>query len=129
VPLARRVAVLPLQRFVSDTRMLDEMLVEMQTSHHNDVLSPALRQNLCATLRAALAVDPRHRAQAKQPSLLSLLAPQYVRETARRWIPLRPVFEPLVFAFRAFIASRMNAILTEDSAALATRPRRRAVNS
>jgi len=129
VPLARRVAVLPLQRFVSDTRMLDEMLVEMQTSHHNDVLSPALRQNLCATLRAALAVDPSHRAQAKQPSLLSLLAPQYVRETARRWIPLRPVFEPLVFAFRAFIASRMNAILTEDAAALATRPRRRAVNS
>jgi hypothetical protein len=104
------------------------MLAEIETRQDNDILSPAFRHRMAAILHTALAAAPHERAQARQPSLFSLLAPQYLRETARRLIPLRPVFEPLVFAFRAFIASRMNALLTEDSAILATRPRRRAAN-
>jgi hypothetical protein len=128
VPLARRVAVLPLQRFVSDTSTLKEMLAEIETRRDNDVLNDTFRHRIAAILHTALAADPRERAETKQPNIFSLMAPQFVRETARRLIPLRPTFEPLVFAFRAFIASRMNATLTEDSAILATQSRQRATS-
>lgn len=128
VALARRVAVLPLQRFISDTQMLNAMLAEFEANDDERVLGPALRWRICATLRAALALPPRRRAREKQPNPLSLLAPAWVLDKARRFMPKKPEFEPLVFAFRAFIVSRMNTLLKEDAAVLATHERRRAVN-
>jgi hypothetical protein len=127
VPLAHRPAVLPLQRFVSDTEVLEAMLAEMETRHGHDVLSPALRQRIGATLRAALTAAPARRPRETQPHLISWWLPIGLRQAFRRFVPLSPQFEPLVFAFRAYIASRMNALLREDSvvlaAAAAARPR------
>ncbi len=128
VPLARRVAVLPLQRFVSDTQMLEAMLVEMESGQRGDALSTALRKHVSLALRAALALRPAQRGHIKQPSLVSLLTPEHIRLAAHRWIGFTTDLEPLVFAFRAFIASRMNVMLKEDSTALAGRDRQPAVN-
>ena len=127
VPFAHRPAVLPVQRFVSDTQVLEAMLAEMETSR-SQALSPALRRRIGATLRAALAVDLGSRPRERQPRLLSWWTPPRVREAIRRWVPFRPRFEPLVFAFRAYIASRMEALLREDSIVLAADVRQRIVN-
>jgi hypothetical protein len=55
--------------------------------------------------------------------------PVGLRQALRRFVPLRPKFEPLVFAFRAYIVLRMNALLREDSFVLAADDvRRRIVN-
>ncbi|HJR71748.1 MAG TPA: asparagine synthase-related protein, partial [Gammaproteobacteria bacterium] len=48
VPLAHRPAVLPLQRFVSDTQVLEVMLEEIEASRGNDVMGPALRRRIGA---------------------------------------------------------------------------------
>jgi hypothetical protein len=119
VPLAHRPAVLPLQRFVSDTEVLEAMLAEMEARGGHDVFSPALRRQIGATLRAALAADPSRRPHETQPRLISWWLPAGLRQAFRRFMPLRPQFEPLVFAFRAYIASRMYALLREDSVVLA----------
>ncbi|HZL94466.1 MAG TPA: asparagine synthase-related protein, partial [Vicinamibacterales bacterium] len=55
-PLARRSAVLPLQRFVSDTDLLTLMLAELETHQERDALGGVLRATVCASIRAALAV-------------------------------------------------------------------------
>ena len=128
VPLAHRPAVLPLQRFVSDTQVLEAMLAEMEMRHGPDLLSPALRRWIGATLRAALAADPRRRPRETQPRLISWWTPAALRQAIRRFLPLRPQFEPLVFAFRAHIVSRMSALLSEDSVVLAADVRPRIVN-
>ncbi len=122
IPLARRVAVLPIERFVSDTATIELMLAEMETTPRDDALSAPLREWMCATLRAALCADPSERAQPRHPNLLSLLAPRVVRRTVQRLIALRPECEPLVFAFRAFIASRTIATLKEDTMATTAKP-------
>jgi hypothetical protein len=127
VPFAHRPAVLSLQRFVSDTQLLDAMLAEMEGSRGH-VLGPALRQRIAATLRAALAVDAHRRPRERQPRLLSWWTPPRLREAIRRFLPLKPRFEPLVFAFRAYIASRMEGLLREDAVVLAADVRRRIVN-
>jgi hypothetical protein len=128
VPLAHRPAVLPLQRFVSDTEVLEAILAEMETRGGYDMLSPALRQRIGATLRAALAAAPRRRPRETQPSLISWWLPVGLRQAIRRFVPIEPQFEPLVFAFRAYIASRMHALLREDSVGLAVDVRRRIAN-
>jgi hypothetical protein len=125
-PLARRPAVLPLQRFVTDTPLLTLMLAEMETVPEGAVLSPALRAAVRAAIRTALAANTKRRARTSGPRFLSLIAPDFVRYAARRWIEVRPQFEPLVFAFRAFIVARMNALLRSDAKALAAEPRRAA---
>jgi hypothetical protein len=125
-PLARRGAVMPLQRFVSDTSLLKSMLAELETHPNHDSLGPVLRAFVCTSIQSALAVDAVERARAKEPRFLALIVPDGLRFAARRWMRVRPQFEPLVFAFRAFIASRMNSLLQADSAVLADRPRRAA---
>jgi hypothetical protein len=120
--------VLPLQRFVSDTEVLEAILAEMETRGGYDMLSPALRQRIGATLRAALAAAPRRRPRETQPSLISWWLPVGLRQAIRRFVPIEPQFEPLVFAFRAYIASRMHALLREDSVGLAVDVRRRIAN-
>jgi hypothetical protein len=119
---------LPLQRFVSDTEVLEAMLAEMETRHGHDVLSPALRQRIGAMLRAALTAAPGRRPRETQPRLISWWLPAGLRQAFRRFVPLTPQFEPLVFAFRAYIAARMNALLREDSVVLAADARPRIVN-
>ena len=128
IPFAHRPAVLPLQRFVGDTQVLEAMLAEMETRRDHDALGSALRQRIGATLRAALAADPGSRPRETQPRLISWWIPASVRQAIRRWAPHKPRFEPLVFAFRGYIASRMNALLREDSVVLAADVRRRIVN-
>jgi hypothetical protein len=125
-PLARRSAVLPLQRIVSDTALLKAMLAELEVRQECDMLSVALRADVCATIRTALAAGAHGRSQPYEPRVLALIAPDALRHAARRWIPVRPRFDPLVFAFRAFIASRMCSLLRADSVALSARPRQAA---
>jgi hypothetical protein len=126
IPFARRPAVLPLQNFLNDTPMLTSMLAEMEASQADDVLTPALRAHVCETIAASLRVDADRREKGKSPGALALIAPESVRNIARRWIAMKPLLEPIVFAFRAFIVSRMTSLLRSDSEALPADLRRAA---
>jgi hypothetical protein len=118
VPLARRVAVLPLQNFLNNTAMLELMLAEVESEQAGDLLGPTLRGRVATSLRAALKTDPAKRRRVKTRGPLALIVPDKVRDTVRRWAPSKPELPPTVFAFRAFIVSRMNSLLKADSAAL-----------
>ena len=122
-PLARRVAVMPLQTFLSDTAMLRSMLAEMATMQDGDLLAPSLRANVCELIQAALAVRVDRRSRVASPNGLSLIVPDRIRDVARRWVGLKVEFDPIVFAFRAFIVSKMGELLRADAAALSAEPR------
>ncbi len=57
------------------------------------------------------------------PNGLSLIVPDRIRDVARRWVGLKVEFDPIVFAFRAFIVSKMGELLRADAAALSAEPR------
>jgi hypothetical protein len=126
IPFARRPAVLPLQSFLNDTPMLISMLTEMESRQVGDVLTSELRAHVCETIAAALRIDADHREKGRSPGPLALFAPESARNLARRWIAMKPVLEPMVFAFRAFIVSRMSSLLRSDSEALSADLRRAA---
>ncbi len=125
IPFARRPAVLALHGFLSDPAMLELMLGELETATAARLFAPALRELLCDALRAALAgPDSRERYKPLRPF-------PWIRDrmtaAAPPWLRLKPVLDPIVLAFRSFLAVQMVDLLTADAQARAA-PYAQAVN-
>jgi hypothetical protein len=118
IPYARVGAVLSLRDFVSDTSMLQLMLAEMESANSAEIFGPALRQTVVASIKEVLASGrPRGTRVSPRTQIMRSL-PQHLRRIVRRWVKLEPELHPMVFAFRAFIASRMNALMKADAGVL-----------
>jgi hypothetical protein len=118
IPYARSPAVLSLKDFVSDTSMLQLMLGEMESANAAEIFSPALRETVTASIKEFLTSVPTERKRISARAWLMRSLPQRVRLVVRRWATLKPELHPMVFAFRAFVASRMNGLMKADARAL-----------
>jgi hypothetical protein len=114
VALATRVAIPSLTDFLSDRRVLELLLDELSSERAATVFAPLLRARCSGALRAALRA-----ARGRSGSGFSLPLPARLRDAVRNWRASRPSVEPLVLAFRAFVAARMHSLLRADAA---TRP-------
>jgi hypothetical protein len=125
VAFASRVAIPSLTAFIADRRVLTLLMDELTSASADSVLAPLLRARLCATLRAALRT-PADKAGAGhepwRPRAWSRAVPGRLRAAVRGWRVMRPALEPLVFAFRAFVATRMHALLRRDGATKSATP-------
>jgi hypothetical protein len=116
VPFAHEVAVLSLEDFVTDREVLSLMLEEMHGKDAADVFAPSLRSKVCAAIHAALRANRAPRRRSRLKPRLARAIPEGIRAAARSWLTVRPTLNPLVFAFRSFLASRMNGLLKLDAA-------------
>jgi hypothetical protein len=125
IPFASRTAVRSLHEFVSDARVLELMLAEIESANAADLFAPLLRAKIASTIHAAL----RHKLRPRRDLKLQLVRtmPASVREVARTWFTRKPTLHPMVFAFRAFVASRMSSMLKQDAESLTSQVAR-AVN-
>jgi hypothetical protein len=115
VALATRVAIPSLTDCVADRRMVTVLLDELTSERAATVFAPLLRARCCAALRAALGTRRAARRDNWHPALARAV-PERVRAVVRNWRAARPTIEPLVLAFRAFVATRMFALLRSDAA-------------
>jgi hypothetical protein len=121
VALATRVAIPSLAEVLADPRVQEILLAELTSARSAAVLSPQLRARCCAALRAAgRALGSARRESRSRPVLLRAV-PERLRAAVRTWRVGHASLEPLVLAFRAFVAVRMHAQLGVDAA---TRPAR-----
>ena len=118
VALATHVAIPSLTECVADRHVLTVLVDELTSERARTVFAPLLRARCCAALRAALSTPPTARRDWHGP-VLSRAVPARLRAVVRSWRSTRPAIEPLVLAFRAFVATRMHALLRSDAA---TRP-------
>ncbi|HZF27921.1 MAG TPA: asparagine synthase-related protein [Gammaproteobacteria bacterium] len=116
VPFASRIAVPSLEEVLTDRALLSLMLDEMRGSGASDLFSPALRNKVCATINAALLASRAPRRPSTLKLRLARAIPPRLRAAARTWLSVKPSLDPLAFAFRSFLASRMNALLKLDAA-------------
>jgi len=119
VALATRVAIPSLTDFVADRRVLTLLLDELASEHATSLFPPLLRARVCAALRAELRAPvntSRAGREAWRLNALSRAVPARLRAAVRSWRITRPTIEPLVLAFRAFVATRMHALLRNDAA-------------
>jgi hypothetical protein len=115
VPFAQIPAVVLLDDFVSDKSMLELMLAELESAGAAAIFGRVLRDRVTESLKLALA-NGRTKRTRNHVRFLGL--PPSLRAVARRWIRVKPVLHPMVFAFRAFVASRMNTMLKADAGLL-----------
>jgi hypothetical protein len=115
--LARHVAIPSLTDCIGDRGVLALLLDELASERSSSVFAPLLRARCCTALRAALRGKPAVSRAGWRPRLRRAV-PERLRAAVRHW-RTRPRAEPLVLAFRAFVASRMHALLRADAA---TRP-------
>jgi hypothetical protein len=115
VPFAQIPAVLLLDDFVSDKSMLELMLAELESADAATMFGRVLRDRVTGSIKLALSHGPTKRTR-NHVRFLGL--PPGLRAVARRWIRVKPVLHPMVFAFRAFVASRMNTLLKADAGLL-----------
>jgi hypothetical protein len=101
------------------------MLAEIESANAADLFAPLLRAKIASTIHAAL----RHKLRPRRDLKLQLVRtmPASVREVARTWFTRKPTLHPMVFAFRAFVASRMSSMLKQDAESLTSQVAR-AVN-
>jgi hypothetical protein len=118
IPYARTAAVLSLKDFVSDTSMLQLMLAEMESANAAEVFSPALRQTVAASIKEFLRGGRPERKRISARAWFMRSLPHRVRLAVRRWATVKPELHPMVFAFRAFVASRMNGLMKADARVL-----------
>ncbi len=118
--LATRVAIPSLTDYVSDRRVLALLLDELTTERARGVFAPLLLARCCAALRAAVGTQRGARRESSYLPALSRAVPPRLRAIVRNWRPTRESIDPLVLAFRAFVASRMHALLRADAATKAT---------
>jgi len=116
VPFASQPAVLPIEEFVADRQMLSLMLDELQSNDAADLFPRSLRNRVCTAINAALRVSRAPRRQPWIKQRLTQAIPESIRAAARSWLSVKPSMNPLVFAFRSFLASRMNTLLKLDAA-------------
>ncbi|HET7133833.1 MAG TPA: hypothetical protein VFJ95_16375, partial [Gammaproteobacteria bacterium] len=116
VPFASCVAVMTLEDFVTDGPMLALMHDELSSKTAGDLFPPALRARICGAVEAALLASggPRRRPSLKHRFTRAI--PEGLRVAARSWLNATPGLNPLVLAFRSFVASRMNTLLKVDAA-------------
>jgi hypothetical protein len=119
VALATRVAIPSLADCVADHRVLTVLIDELTSERAGAVFAPLLRARFCAALRTALGTPRAARRESWHAPALARAVPARLRAAVRTWRVTRPNIEPLVLAFRAFVAVRMHAMLREDAA---TRP-------
>jgi len=110
VALATRVAIPSLTDFLGDRRVLELMLDELSSERTSSLFAPLLRARCSAALRSALRTTSTDR---REP-VLSRAVPKRLRAALRNWTG-RPSVEPLVLAFRAFVATRMHSLLLADA--------------
>jgi hypothetical protein len=118
VPYARAPAVLSLNDFVSDTSMLELMLGEMESANAAEIFSPALRQTIAGSIKGFLTSGRAERKRISVRTRFMRSLPPRWRRAARRWATMKPELHPMVFAFRAFVASRMTALMRADGGVL-----------
>jgi hypothetical protein len=119
VPFASQVAVMALDEFVADREVLSLMLDELRGKDAADVFAPALLGKISAAIHAALRAVPAPRRPSRFKLRLARALPQGIVAAARSWRSVKPTLNPLVLAFRSFLALRMNGLLKLDAA---TRP-------
>src|SRR5262249_45999694 len=101
---------------VTDREFLSLMLDELQSSTADDMFAPALRARVCAAIQAAARGNPAPRNASKLAIQLKRMIPERIRMAARSRRSVHPTLNPLVLAFRSFLALRMNALLKLDAA-------------
>jgi hypothetical protein len=108
-----------LQNFVNDTATLELLLAELESQSATDVLSPALRRQVCSNLRRSLLMHAARRPRQSARQVLTHSVPLSIRAAVRRYAPAKRVLQPTALAFRAFIIVRMAKLLAADARALA----------
>jgi hypothetical protein len=119
LPLARRVAIPSAADFLSQRRVLQVLLDELDSTRADTALPAALRLRCRAALLDALQAKRRGVRMDWRESALARVVPAKLRAAVSRLRPHRPGVPPVVLAFRAFLASRMQTMLAADAA---TRP-------
>lgn len=122
VALARRVAIQNVSEFLSHRRVLELLLAELTSERAVATFAPALQARCRATLLAALQTKRGARRTDWGDTSLARALPARLRSVVGRLRPQRPHLEPLVLAFRAFVASRMHAMLVADAATQPAEP-------
>jgi hypothetical protein len=113
VPFATQPAIVQLQSVVSDPSVVRLMSDEMGTRSAEELFAAPLRMSIRAGLRKSL-----DRGEGSPRPRLRDGLPIRLRMKIRGWLGVKPELSPTLLAFRAFIASRMNAILKEDARTL-----------
>ncbi len=121
VATARRVAIPSVTDFLRDRRVLQLLLDEL-TSARAAMFAPALRARCRAALVGALETKRAARKTDWGETWAARAVPARLRSFVGNWRPGRPSVEPVVFAFRAFVASRMQAMLAADAATRLAEP-------
>jgi hypothetical protein len=116
VALATRVAIPSLTDCLADRRILELLLAELSSQHASNLFAPLLRARCCAAVRSALRAAPPERREERHRPLLERAVPERLRAAVRNWRAGQQRLEPLVLAFRAFVAARMHSLLALDAA-------------
>jgi hypothetical protein len=116
VALATRVAIPSLAEVLADRRVQEILLAELTSERSTSVLSPLLRARCCAALRAASRALGSVRRESRSRPIFLRAVPARLRAAVHHWRVGRAAIEPLVLAFRAFVAARMHAQLRADAA-------------
>jgi hypothetical protein len=119
VAIARRVAIPALTDFLTQRRVLQLLLDELTSERAIATFAPALRARCRAALVGALQNKRSARRTDWGDTWIAQALPARLRAAVGTWRPDQPSIDPLVLAFRAFVASRMQAILAADAS---TRP-------
>lgn len=117
VALARRVAIPSMRDFLTDRGVLELLLAEVTSERAVTLLAAPLRARCRAALQAALRTAGRKTPRGDwRHSALASVVPPRVRAMVRNWRAPRPSIDPLVLAFRTFVAARMHGVLAADAA-------------
>jgi asparagine synthase len=119
VAIARRVAIPSVTDFLKERRVLQLLLDELASDRAASIFAPALRARCREALIGVLHTKRSMRRTDWGETWLGRAVPAHVRAVVGAWRSKRPEMEPLVLAFRVFVASRMQAMLDADAA---TRP-------
>ncbi len=121
VALARRVAIPSVTDFLTEGRVLELLLDDVASEHAATLFAPSLRARCRAALQAAAQSTERTAALGDwRHSALAAAVPAPLRAVVRNWrANRRPSIQPLVLAFRAFVAARMFELLRADARTLA----------
>jgi hypothetical protein len=114
--LATQVAIPSLLDFLADARVCEQLLGELDSEAAAGVFTPLLRTRCCNALRKALRDAPTRPRVERRPMLFARALPGPLRAAVRQWRSNKPTLEPRALAFRAFLATRMHALLRADAA-------------
>jgi hypothetical protein len=117
LPLARRVAIPSAADFLTQRRVLQLLLDELDSARAGTMFTTALRARCRAALPDLLRMKRPARRIDWGETRLARALPARLRGAIGRLRPNRPSLPPVVLAFRMFVASRMQALLAADAAA------------